>query len=670
MLFTSKVRSGGRGKVALALAGAVAAAVALSACGGSSSNGASSSTRSSAPASHAASVGNPPPEWAAHANAWPAHNYDLSNARNTSTSDINATNVSKLKPLWRFKLPYIGEFGAYASNPIVLDGVVYIEDPDSNVYALNQQTGKVMWKHLYKSPTPSGGPNGLALGYGLLFGATEGSAFALDPKTGKQVWKHKLTDNKNEGIDMAPQLYDGKVLISTIPGSSTNFYHPGALGIVYSLKAKTGKTIWKFNTIKGGYKLFGNPKVNSGGGLWYPPSVDGSGRVFMGVANPAPYPGTPKFPNGSSHPGPNLYTDSLVALDGATGKLLWFQQVTPHDFRDYDFQVAPIVRSQMINGTNTEIVIGAGKSGKVVAFRADNGKRLWTRNVGVHKFDSGPFPLKKAVCYEPGFLGGVETPMAASGNLVYVPWVDLCFKATATGIKSAGGLNGGTGGLAAINSATGKVVWKNHLPSPAYGAATVANDVVFTATLAGKIYAYDAQTGKLLWTTTAPAGINAFPAVTKDMLIVGAGAPGNLKKPHYQIVAYSPNAPAGGAKTQTAPSGAKTPAPPASNAASGVSGNAGSSASAKGTTVQVKGGEFFFRLSTKSAAKPGTVTFVFQNIGHVQHDFRINGKQTPLLQPGQTAKLVVAFNKNGSYPYLCTVPGHAEAGMKGVFTVR
>ena len=63
------------------------------------------------------------------------------------------------------------------------------------------------------------------------------------------------------------------------------------------------------------------------------------------------------------------------------------------------------------------------------------------------------------------------------------------------------------------------------------------------------------------------------------------------------------------------------------------------------------------------------MTFVFQNIGHVAHDFKINGKQTPLIQPGQTAKLVVSFTKSGTYPYLCTVPGHAEAGMKGVFTV-
>jgi uncharacterized cupredoxin-like copper-binding protein len=305
-------------------------------------------------------------------------------------------------------------------------------------------------------------------------------------------------------------------------------------------------------------------------------------------------------------------------------------------------------------------VIGAGKSGKVVAFRADNGKRLWTRNVGIHKFDSGPFPRKKAVCYEPGFLGGVETPMAASGNLVFVPWVDLCFNATSTGIKSSS-LNGGTGGLAAIDSATGKIVWQNHLPSPAYGAATVANDVVFTSTLSGKVYAFDAKSGKALWTTRGPAGINAFPAVTKDMLIIGAGATSKIKNPKNEIVAYSLNAPAGGAKTQ---------APASSSAGSGSTGNAGSSASATGTSVEVNGGEFFFKLSTKSTAKPGNVTFVFKNVGRVLHDFRIAGKQTPLIQPGKTANLLVTFKKKGTYTYECTVPGHAAAGMEGVFTVR
>jgi len=93
-------------------------------------------------------------------------------------------------------------------------------------------------------------------------------------------------------------------------------------------------------------------------------------------------------------------------------------------------------------------------------------------------------------------------------------------------------------------------------------------------------------------------------------------------------------------------------------------------ARATATTIQVKGGEFFFKLSAKSIAKPGKVTFVFKNIGHVMHDFKINGKKTPLIQPGKTAKLVVTFTKKKKYTYLCTVPGHAAAGMKGVFTVR
>ena len=87
-------------------------------------------------------------------------------------------------------------------------------------------------------------------------------------------------------------------------------------------------------------------------------------------------------------------------------------------------------------------------------------------------------------------------------------------------------------------------------------------------------------------------------------------------------------------------------------------------------TTQVKGRDFRFTLSSKSAAKPGTVTFNFTNTGTVAHDFKIDGKTTPLVQPGHTAKLVVRFRKAGKFSYLCTVPGHAAAGMRGVFTVR
>ena len=662
MSFANKIRTGRRGAIALAVLAALTVTVVLAGCGSSSSNSGSSTSSSS----HAAAVGQAPPEWAANAGAWPAHNHDLANTRATTQTPINSKTVSKLKVKWTFKFPYIGQFGAYTSNPIVLNGVVYIEDPDSNVYALNRETGAVIWKHLYKSVTPSGGPNGLALGYGLLFGATEGSAFALNPSNGKQVWIHKLIGNNKEGIDMAPQLYDGKVLVSTIPGSSSNFYQGGAFGTVYSMDAKTGKTIWSFQTVKGGAKLFGNPKVNSGGGLWYPPTVDGHGRVFLSVANPAPLYGTPKFPNGSSRPGPNLYTDSLVALNGETGKLLWFRQVIPHDLRDYDLQVNAITATVPIKGVQTQVELVAGKMGKVYAYRADNGQHLWTLPVGKHLNDTGLLP-KKPITVSPGIFGGVETPMALATNRLFVPWLNFPVRASATGL--AGGLafnfKTGSGGLTAVDPGTGKVLWQNKLPSEDFGAATVANDVVFTSTYAGTIYAFDTTTGKTLWTKKASAGINSFPAIDGDTLLVGAGGPGFFKNPHYELIAYSLSGTgAASAPAQQAP-GTTTTTPPVSGSGAGPSGQTSTA-----STIQVKGGEFFFRLSTKSIAKPGKATFVFTNIGHVAHDFKIDGKVTPLIQPGQTTKLAVTFTKAGSYPYLCTVPGHAEAGMKGTFTVR
>ena len=509
--------------VATVLAGALGAAVLLAISGRAASGG----------------TGRPPPEWAKNRRSWPSHNADLSNTRANLETDIDAHNVSRLKKKWAFRLRYASGFGAFTSNPIVLGGVVYLENPDSNVFALKLASGKLIWKHAYHSATPSGGPNGVAFGYGLLFGETESSVFALDPHDGKQVWIRKLAAKGDEGIDMAPQLYDGRVLISTIPGSSTSFYRGGAYGTVYALEAKTGKIAWRFSTVKDGAKLWGDPKRNGGGGLWYPPAVDSSGRVFAGVGNPSPYPNTKSDPNGRSRPGPNLYTDSLVALDGAGGNLRWYRQVTPHDLRDYDFQDSPIVTTQRIRGIRTEIVIGAGKSGKVVAFRARDGRRLWTLNVGKHnRYQYGPLPGKPVV-YCPGSLGGVLTPMAEARGSLYVPWIDLCFKGSATGLIRLGPVAPASGGLAAVNPATGAVRWKRTFKRIDVGAATVANDVVFTSTVDGTIYALSTKDGSIRWSVKAPAGINSFPAVTKKILIVGAGAPTRAKGRHDAVVAYS-----------------------------------------------------------------------------------------------------------------------------------
>jgi uncharacterized cupredoxin-like copper-binding protein len=93
------------------------------------------------------------------------------------------------------------------------------------------------------------------------------------------------------------------------------------------------------------------------------------------------------------------------------------------------------------------------------------------------------------------------------------------------------------------------------------------------------------------------------------------------------------------------------------------------SARHEATTVGVKMSEFKFVLTTKTVAK-GVVTFKLSNVGTIPHDFKINGKKTPLVAPKQSTTLKVTFIKAGKYPYICTVPGHAAAGMKGVLTVR
>jgi outer membrane protein assembly factor BamB len=152
-------------------------------------------------------------------------------------------------------------------------------------------------------------------------------------------------------------------------------------------------------------------------------------------------------------------------------------------------------------------VFEAGKMGRVYAFEADNGTRVWETAVGRHLSDTGPLPAKKPVLVLPGELGGVETPMAYDGSSLYVPVVNLGFLETSSSVKPAGkaGLLGGTGELVALDPASGKMRWKRAFESADYGAATVSNDVVFTSTFDGKVYALSTREGEVLWSAQARA---------------------------------------------------------------------------------------------------------------------------------------------------------------------
>jgi alcohol dehydrogenase (cytochrome c) len=451
---------------------------------------------------------------------WPLPNRDLASTRASKESGIDRTSVVRLHVAWRFRFSIEPrESGVFTATPIVVGGTVYVQDMESNVFALALRTGRLRWRHMFNAGTP--GPNGLAAADGSVFGSTDTTAFALDASKGRLSWQRRLVNLHEQFVDVASQVAHGIVYTSTVG------YGPGSRGALYALSAKTGAVLWKFSTIRDPWRF---PAEAGGGGAWYPPSVDANGRAYTGVANPTPWGGTRQRPNGGSFPGPALYTDSLLSLEGRTGRLRWYDQVTPHDVRDHDFQLSPILARGL--------VIGAGKAGRVIAWDASTHRRVWQASVGVHRNDIGPLPRRRVpVC--PGLLGGVETPMAYADGRVFVPVVDLCTRGSAYGYEPLAGVDvsKGRGELAALDATSGRTLWTRRLPQPDFSCATVADGIVFTATFDGTVYGLDTRDGSTLWSAKLRAGINACPALARGMLLIGAGVPLTGRKT-LELVAY------------------------------------------------------------------------------------------------------------------------------------
>jgi glucose dehydrogenase len=232
-------------------------------------------------------------------------------------------------------------------------------------------------------------------------------------------------------------------------------------------------------------------------------------------------PGTAQYPNGSSRPGPNLYTDSELAIS-STGQLLWYQQVTPHDNFDHDFEASPILTTATIQGTQQPVVIGAGKAGEVVAFNAQTGVVLWQTAVGLHHNDGiQAIPAGQTISILPGASGGVQTPMALSGGVVYVPIVNAAAQFSATQVVSDD-TDTGIGELDALDVTTGQILWASHLKAPD-GSATVSGDLVFTATYAGQVLAFNRSSGHQVWSWQAPGGVISPLTVVGDTVLIPVG---------------------------------------------------------------------------------------------------------------------------------------------------
>ncbi len=256
-----------------------------------------------------------------------------------------------------------------------------------------------------------------------------------------------------------------------------------------------------------------------------------------------------RYPWGTSRPGPNLYTDSVVKLS-PQGTLLWYYQLTPHDLFDWDLQDPPVLTT----AHGQPVVIDGGKAGILVELNAETGQPIWKLPVGVHNGHdrdgllteyASPGARQKlpvSFCLEPGAFGGIETQLASNGSVTFAAVNDLPMTMTSAGYIAEGGVAGfeaevarGTGEMVAVSQDTGKVEWDTRLPSSPYGAATVTNDVVFTTTYHGDLYALDAATGAILLRKPLSAGSNAAVAVDGNYVIVGAAV--GLSGRHL-IIAY------------------------------------------------------------------------------------------------------------------------------------
>lgn len=358
---------------------------------------------------------------------------------------------------------------------------------------------------------------------------------------------------------MAPAVFDETLYISTVPGNTKSFYKGNGAGVLWALDADSGESKWKFWTVPEDLWSEEHKDINSGGGLWHPPAFDDDGDVYIAVANPAPWPGTNEFPWGSSRPGPNPHTNSLVKLNPDNGQLIWARQVLPHDVYDWDLQLPPILTQD----GDRDLVLVSGKLGFVYAIDAGDGSVVWKRAVGKHNGHAQDNELalagqrdrlpKLPITILPGILGGVETQMAVADGVVYAPIVNV-----PTRFKTQEDfelqLPKGTGEMVALNVADGSVKWKRDLAQPAYGAATVSNDLVFTTTFEGKVIALDRESGTVVWEQQMPAGTNATVAIVGNTLITAASFP-QSKGQRAQIIAYRLGAT--GAETTT-PTGTTT----------------------------------------------------------------------------------------------------------------
>lgn len=457
-------------------------------------------------------------------------NVDLANTR-SAPSTIDSDNADELELAWSLPQRAQASDLRYIASPVVEGGVAYLQDPSSNVEAVDVDSGELLWERRYEEPVS--GPNGVIVAGGVVFGATKTSAIALDAETGEELWSTELVRNDAEQIAMAPGYRGGRVYVST-----ATFHGEGdEVGVMWALDARTGRKLWHFDTVPRG--LWGRPEINFGGGVDFAPAFDGEGSMYIGISGPGPFPGTDRYPWGSSRPGRNLYTNSIVRLDERSGKIEWHYQLTPHGVCAGGFG-SPV----LAEAGGRKVVIAAGLAGIAVALDRETGELLWRRPLGIHngRDNDGLLAMRReydrlklpAVFY-PGLYGGVFGSISLRGSTAYVAVNNGPVRVTSQEVLEPVGSYRGE--LIALDVGSGRIEWARDLPAPVLGSTTVTNDLVLVSSLDGVTFALQAESGEEVWRTKLPGHTEGGMTIAGDVLLARTGSPG-LYGEMPRLVAY------------------------------------------------------------------------------------------------------------------------------------
>jgi alcohol dehydrogenase (cytochrome c) len=435
---------------------------------------------------------------------WQTYNKTLDGTRFSKLAQIDTHNVQTLKETCRVK---VAKAGSFHTGLVVIDTRMYFTNAHWT-FSIDARNCNLLWKtrHIPRKTEVWRTNRGVAfLDERVFRGTGDGRLLALDAKTGRELWNvQPAAPEDGEFFSSAPIASGGKVFIGTAGGDW------GIRGKIFAFDARSGQELWRFDTIP----RPGQPGAESwpselvarigGGGTWSSFAFDAAtGELFIPVGNPAPN-FSPQHRTGS-----NLYTNSLVVLDGATGTLKWWYQLTPNDGHDFDLGAAPVLYTAP--GGRQSVAL-AGKDGHVYLLdRATHRLVARTPVTTVRNTSAMPTPGGVHVC--PGAYGGVEwngPSIDVSRNLLFVGAVDWCAVFRSGPVAHVPGqlYSGGSytqdvappkGQLTALDASSGRERWRYQTTAAMVaGVTATAGGLLLTGDMDGNFLTFDSKSGKLL----------------------------------------------------------------------------------------------------------------------------------------------------------------------------